>query len=375
MDGNELVEADRVPGALHPRYTSTLLGQAEAERQFLEAYNRRRLHHGWLIVGPRGVGKATLAWRIAKFMRVKSDPAARRNGPPAKSLQVDADHPSIRHLLNLTERSVTLVRRNADPKSGRVESFVSVASVRELKRFFSYSSAHQLPRVAIIDSVDEMNKNALNALLKLLEEPPAGSLLLLVCNSRALVPATIASRCRMVRCLPIAAGDVAKLLCAQLELNQMDAHALAQLSEGSVGEAMRIHHGAGMKIYSQLVTALSRFPDCTHVELAQLALKGEGADGNRFADLLCFLLLALIRRTVRTATGLKPETEVVPGEFETLVHLARAGQNADAWARTFSELSRNSFWARKVNIDNFSTIFGSFDRILHRTGRLAGSGS
>ncbi len=371
MHDSEIVEADQVPGACHPRFTFTLVGQDEAEKRLLDAYNRGRLNHGWLINGPNGVGKATLAWRIAKFLLVRARTSPGPEPCPAVSLQVEPDESAIRHLLALTERQIMLLRRNTDPDSGRVDPQITVASVRELINFFSYTSADQAMKIAIIDCAEEMNLSSVNALLKLLEEPPRQSLLLLVCNSRSLLPETIISRCRIVNCRPLPHSDVEKLLHIQTNGTCRNSRALVELSQGSIGQAMHIRHEQGVRLYRSLVETLASFPDCSGHQIVQLARQGNGSEGMQFTELFSFLMLSLIQRTARYAVDEVLNAEIVPGERQVLLHLVQSCNSPQVWADTFGELASMMFDSRRVNIDNFSTIVGSFTRLERVATRSA----
>ena len=201
-------EPDRVEGAPHPRATPRLIGQESAEADFLAAFSADRLHHGWLITGPQGLGKATLAWRIARFLL--ATPEAADDGlfgapPPPESLDIPVDHPVARRVLALSDPGLKLVRRGWDEKAKRLKTVITVDEIRDLKQFFALSSADGGRRVVIVDSADEMNPNAANALLKLLEEPPARTTLLLISHQPSRLLPTIRSRCRELRLAPLGA--------------------------------------------------------------------------------------------------------------------------------------------------------------------------
>ena len=171
----ELPEPDRVEGAPHPRETHTLIGQSKPEAAFLQAYNSSRLHHAWLVTGPRGVGKASLAWKLARFLLAEpADDGPSMFGDTAKptSLDVSGDHPVAHRLLALSEPRLFLLRRAWDDKTKKLKSVITVDEARKLRNFFALSAADGGRRVVIVDTADEMNPNAANALLKLLEEPP-----------------------------------------------------------------------------------------------------------------------------------------------------------------------------------------------------------
>ena len=128
-----LPEPDRAGDAPHPRETERLFGQEAAEAAFLEAWNGGRMHHGWLLTGSRGVGKATLAWRIARFLLC--DPPAQTD-----SLDPPPDHPALPRIRALSEPGLMLLRRAWDEKKKRLQAQITVEEARKLGGFFAMSS-------------------------------------------------------------------------------------------------------------------------------------------------------------------------------------------------------------------------------------------
>ncbi|HSF95136.1 MAG TPA: DNA polymerase III subunit delta', partial [Thermohalobaculum sp.] len=199
-DTADLPEPDRIPGIPHPRETVRLFGQDAAERGFLAAWAEDRLHHGWLLRGPRGVGKATLAYRIARAL-IADGPTGGGGlfGPePAQApetLDMPADCPVAARIRAQSEPRLMVLRRSINDR-GRLRTQITIDEVRGLRRFLGLSAADGGWRAVIVDAADEMNANAANGLLKLLEEPPARTVLLLVSHAPAALVPTIRSRCR-----------------------------------------------------------------------------------------------------------------------------------------------------------------------------------
>ncbi len=162
---DEIPEPDQIVGAPHPRNTVNLLGQSVAEASFLTAYNTGRLHHAWLMTGPRGVGKATLAWRIARFLLATPEPDGGMFAPPPPVTLDVPDSPVLRRISALSESRLHLVRRTVNPDTDKMRNVITVDEIRAMTKFFNMSAADGGRRVAIIDSADEMNTNAANALL------------------------------------------------------------------------------------------------------------------------------------------------------------------------------------------------------------------
>jgi DNA polymerase-3 subunit delta' len=188
-------ESDAFPGAPHPRFAARLVGHAAAEAAMLAAHREGRLAHAWLIGGREGIGKATLAWRFARFVLANPDPtaAAAQN---AHDLSVAPDHPAARQLAALSHPDFALARREWSAKSKSFYSEIRVEDVRAALSMFHMSAAFGGWRVAIVDCADELNPAGANALLKMIEEPPPRALILVVAHRPGRVLPTIRSRCR-----------------------------------------------------------------------------------------------------------------------------------------------------------------------------------
>ncbi|SFP67394.1 DNA polymerase III subunit delta' [Tranquillimonas alkanivorans] len=377
MSDDAVQEPDRVPGAPHPRETTALLGQQAAEADFLDAFRSGRLHHGWLITGPRGVGKATLAWRIARFLLAQpvgdggglfNDPA-----PPADRLDIPADHPVSRRVAALSEPGLFLLRRGWDDKTKRLKQVITVDEARKLKGFFALSSAEGGRRVVIVDAADELNPSAANALLKLLEEPPARTTLLLVSHAPARLLPTIRSRCRELRCAPLSSDDLGQALANAGEEPGAATATLAELSGGSVGEALRLLHLGGPEIYAEMTTLLRDAPRLDRPRAIKLADGMAGREAAERFDVALRLADMLLARLARTGSGLPPMVEAVPGEAELMARLAPSPAAGRDWADLQQSLGARVRHGRAVNLDPASLILDMVLRINETAARMAAS--
>src|SRR5712664_4048229 len=192
--------------AIHPRETSALSGHREAEMALLNAYRSGRIPHAWLIGGAQGIGKATLAYRMARFVLAHRNPL----GPyvqRAETLWVDPSDPVARQVAAGAHGGLLTLERTLNDK-GVMRTVITVDETRETISFFGSTAAVEGWRVCVVDTVDELNPNAANALLKILEEPPQQSLFLLLSHAPARVLPTIQSRCRKLPLRPLSTEDV-----------------------------------------------------------------------------------------------------------------------------------------------------------------------
>jgi DNA polymerase-3 subunit delta' len=206
-EADDLPEADALPGAPHPRHVFSLIGHQRAEAEMLSAYREGRLAHAWLIGGREGTGKATLAWRFARFVLANPDPAAKAVRE-ARDLRVDPSHSAARLLGGLAHPDFSLIRREWQAASKRLASEISVEAVRHGLQVFQLSAAFGGWRVVIVDSAEDLNRNSANALLKMVEEPPQRSLVLIVSHRPGQVLPTIRSRCRRLRLDPLSEDEI-----------------------------------------------------------------------------------------------------------------------------------------------------------------------
>ncbi|MCB1332764.1 MAG: DNA polymerase III subunit delta' [Roseivivax sp.] len=368
MSDDSLPEPDRIDGAPHPRETLRLYGQAAAEQALLDAFGGGRMHHGWLITGPRGVGKATLAWSIARFLL--ATPPIQDDGlfgapPPPQNLAIPADHPVARRMAAGSEPGLFVLRRPWDDSAKRLKAQIPVDEVRRMKGFFSLSATDGGRRVVIVDSADEMNPNAANALLKLLEEPPARTTLLLISHQPARLLPTIRSRCRTLRLAPLGPEDMALALDgAGAQADSAQALALAELAGGSVGEAIRLANLGGLKLYADLVALLGTLPRLDRPRALALADAVSARGKEDQLDLLLTLLdTALARLAATGALGHAPAQQAAPGESTVLSRLSPDARAGRAWATLAQQLGERTRHARAVNVDPGTLVLDALLRL------------
>jgi DNA polymerase-3 subunit delta' len=282
-EGDDLPEADALAGAPHPRHVYALVGHERAEVEMLSAYREGRLAHAWLIGGREGIGKATLAWRFARFVLANPDPAAKAVGE-ARNLHVEPTHQAARLLAGLAHPDFSLIRREWQGASKRLASEISVDAVRQGLQVFQLSAAFGGWRIAIVDAAEDLNRSSANALLKMVEEPPQRSLILIISHRPGQVLPTIRSRCRRLRLEPLSEDDIVRATISLgspwSEVGREAIAVAAKRANGSVREALvRLSpesEGVGALVDS-IVAGLPR-PDPRAVARLADAVSGRAGD-------------------------------------------------------------------------------------------------
>ncbi len=247
---------------LSPRETAVLYGQDDAERALLEAYQSTRMPHAWLIGGAPGIGKATLTYRLARFILAHPEPKA-ADVQAATSLAVAPDHPVARRIAVQAQGDLLVLERVINEQTGKLYTVIRVDDVRRSVSFFGSTAGDGGWRIAIVDAVDDLQREGANALLKVLEEPPQRTLLLLISHSPGRELPTIRSRCRRLLLRPLATENVARAVQAATGRDAGDADVAQAVaaSDGSVGRALRFLDGPALALRQRMLDLLAQLPN------------------------------------------------------------------------------------------------------------------
>jgi DNA polymerase-3 subunit delta' len=336
--------SDSDDGALPlPRVSNELYGHAEAEQTLLDGYRGGRIPHAWLIGGESGIGKATLAYRLARFVLAYPDPAMPAV-QKAKSLAVPPDHPTARRIAGQAHSDLLVLERVINEKTGKLFTVTRVEDVRRTVPFFGSTAGEGGWRVAIVDPLEDLNRAGENALLKVLEEPPPRALLLLVSHAPGRVLPTIRSRCRTLILRPLAAENIVRAMTAAMgeDASADEIRAAAGVADGSVGRALRLLEGDALELRQQVVGLLDRLPALDPRALHAL---GEEIAGTQAETLAAFMDAVNAWLSARLQSG--------PQEG------ARLARVAEVWAAVNSA-ARD---AEAYNLDRKPLVFSVFGQL------------
>ena len=327
----------------HPRLRSTLYGHEGVENTLVSAFRAGRLHHAWLLAGPKGIGKATLAYRIARYLLRYPDPASAPD-----SMVVDPQDGVFKRVAARGHSDLLVVERSFDEKTKRLKGEIGVAEARAVSQFFTRTAGEGGWRICIVDAADELNTVAANAILKILEEPPEKALIVLVTQQSPgrLLP-TIRSRCIKQIMSPLS-GDLVGRVLREIDVDSEQDHdlqSLAHLASGSPGRALELTETGGAKhltTFEQLVSSRPPYDRRQMIRLAdQLSSRGEQLGYAAF----CNLLREWLMRRAKTDAG-----------------QAMAG-NAARWAELYQDVDRSIEQGNVLNLDRRSVMLEAFRKI------------
>ncbi len=275
---------DALEGVALPRQTTMLAGHAAAETELLDAYRSGRMHHGWILAGERGIGKATLAFRLARFLFAHPEPDAPEVAA-ASDLFVPLEHPVAHRVGAGAHGNLLHLQREWNDRDKRYRTELSVEAIRRITPFLGTTAGEGGWRVVIVDPADDMNRSAANAILKNLEEPPKRTLFLLVTERRGALLPTILSRCRTLHLEPLTPAEteaVAKAIAPGAPAGA-EAALSAALAGGSPRRLIELRRQGGVELYKLMRQAIEADDRPAQFKLA--ALCGDSRGMEQFLEL------------------------------------------------------------------------------------------
>jgi DNA polymerase-3 subunit delta' len=277
---------------LPPQQNPHLFGHDAAASRFMTAFQSGRMHHAWLITGMEGIGKTTLAYHMAHYVMSGGQNIIGAVNPaqPAARLIAAEAHPDM-----------FVLRRALDDKSGELKDSIAAEDARQIAPFLRRTATHGGWRIALIDEAHRLNRHGQNAILKIIEEPPRNSLIIMTVTAAGALLPTIRSRCSLLALQPLEALALQQALDSQginLDDNS-DAAQLIDLAQGSAGFLMRLLQTEALEFYGELQSLLNQF---SMVKLHQLADRiGKKADGELY-DVIVRLIIDHGRREIVQAS-------------------------------------------------------------------------
>ncbi|MFO0388957.1 MAG: DNA polymerase III subunit delta' [Alphaproteobacteria bacterium] len=342
---------------IHPKNSTFLFGHDDAELQLHGDAKAGRLPHGLIISGIRGIGKATLAYRLARILLTQEGV-----NPEAVFSRIAAG----------SHTDLLVLEPEFDEKKGEYAKDINVDQAREVAKFLSLTAAESNWRVVIIDSADALNTNAANAILKILEEPPPQAILLLISHQPSLLLPTIRSRCQVIKLRPLkheAFVEAAKYLLPDAGGGKLSA--FAQLTGGAPGKALEYEEQGALAMYDEILALVESLPVLDSAALHAFADKALVEKPHEKWRLFADLALFLFERIAKQAADIGLEG-VTSREVEVLEHLAKL-YPPHVWANKWQQSADNFLLAQRLHLDYKQVIITFFHSISSEEGLRLGS--
>jgi len=346
----------------HPRSNPWLFGHCASEQTFLNSWQSGRIHHAWLLTGPRGIGKATFAFRIARFVLscTNAQPSLGSLENSLSSLALKKENPIFKRVASGGHSDLMILERTFNNETNSRKTSISVEEARAAGDFLHLTASDGGWRVLIIDSADELNLNAANALLKIVEEPPDNALMILTCHAQGSLLPTLRSRCNRIQMDRLKFEDL-KNVFEQLspDIDEDDLKALSYLSDGSPGRALTLAKGDGLNLYKELICLIRQLPNIETPLLHKFGdrISRRGAEDS-FRLAVELLVWWVSRLTLMSAKG-EPIPNVVAEENDCANRFATETK-VDRWVEVWEKVSRLAGQTDRLNLDRKQVIINMF---------------
>jgi DNA polymerase III subunit delta' len=358
-DEDEGEAGTETPPLPPPRENPDLYGHEAAEQSFLASWRSGRMPHAWLITGPRGVGKATFAFRCARFLLAQQGQERDLLAEAPRALRLEPEHRVFRLVASGGHPDLLVVERAYDPRRKRMRSEIVVDDTRKISSLLRLTASDGGWRVVIVDDADDMNSSSANAVLKILEEPPKRAVLLLLSENPGRLLPTIRSRCRILALKPLARAEIVTALERyRPDLEGAGRAELASLAQGSIGRALALAASDGLALYRNLSHLMARLPELNPDALNEFADTVARAGADDAWALVAELLPGWVARMVALSGG-GAARAVLPGE-EASMRALGARRSLDQWVEVWENLNHHFREADSVNLDRKQVVLNAF---------------
>ena len=358
--------SDKIAGAPHPMLANEIIGHSSQKLIFLGSFASNRLPQCWLLAGDMGIGKASFAWLIAKFLlTTKYQPADLKidlNESNINSILEPQSGNTLNRIISGSEQRVYIVRRGYNEKRKTFFKNISIEDVRKLQSYCSLSIADGGKRIIIIDTADDLNKSSSNALLKLLEEPPKNTIFLLISHQPNLLVPTLKSRCQKLSFSNLDQTDLGAVLTAiGCKIERSDEVSLSILSKGSAGAACRLINSNCINLYSDILNISSSLPNLNTNKILQLSQNYFAKAKPGEFEIFLEMMQHFFSRLCKTGAMQKPVLpSVTENEAKIMKNLCPNLKSAHFWSEaaniTLAKLNKGYL----LNIDIESLILDAF---------------
>jgi DNA polymerase-3 subunit delta' len=337
----------------HPAQTLSVIGHDHARTQLLEAYGSGRMHHAWLLIGEEGVGKATLAYQVAHTILSKGESRINR---------INANNPASRLIMAQTHPDLFVLSRPVDEKTGRQKDSIPVDDASKLGPFLGMTASQGCGRVAIIDEAHRLNRNGQNAILKMIEEPPTGTTMILTATTVGSLLPTIKSRCRMLK-LDSLTDQQIEVICARMSVDLPSGEErslLLKAARGSLGRALTLLETEILPLYKESLDILRAMPSIDLLRVHKLADAVSRKEESESYLVLTNLIVDAMREAVRCAAlGIRDPA----GLAQLLVPQGRLDKGLHIWESTAKTFET----AETANLDRKLALINAFSYVSQST--------
>lgn len=363
-------EADRLGEWPHPRLTHQVIGHDAAEHVIADAIASRRLHHAWLLTGEQGIGKATFAYRVARYLL--SHDGDLPDAVP--TLDTPEDSRAWRQVANLSHPGLLSIRRAWDTAGKKHRQSIAIDDIRALRHFLQRTAVTPW-RVIVVDSADDLNPNSANALLKSLEEPPPRAVFLLVSSSPGRLLPTIRSRCRSIRFEPLGQDALRQAVLAACQAIEREPPADAQLAallalgKGSPRRVLQLLDGGGVALFEAIIAILESLPRLDRLAVHKLIGLTAARDGTAHA-----MAFDLIEEVLASAMRARAVGDTVDPDFPQLRRFPAqiAPDSLADWSELWETIREARSETERLNLDKAAltlTVFEKIERLARKAAR------